>query len=234
MRRNRDLPRTPLRESSAIRRAIPILPPDGAARSRSRRSRTASSPSRPNRSSRRRRRRRHERAPARRRSRDRSQQGAAARSSDRAAQAADLVDRGVRRLLHHLLRLRQGDLRLPHRAAGGRARGPAQRSSDLHRALRNLLHLCEGGNVRRLCLAFPIIAAQIWMFIAPGLYRQERRAFLPFLLASPVLFIIGAAFVFYIMLPFAIRFFLGLRNARRRTARSASSFRPRSANISIS
>ena len=60
-----------------------------------------------------------------------------------------------------------------------------------------------------LCLAFPVITAQIWLFVAPGLYKQERRAFLPFLFASPVLFIIGAAFVFYIMLPYAIRFFLG-------------------------
>ncbi len=59
-----------------------------------------------------------------------------------------------------------------------------------------------------LCLSFPIIASQIWMFVAPGLYRHERRAFFPFLVASPVLFIIGGAFVFYVMLPFAIRFFL--------------------------
>jgi sec-independent protein translocase protein TatC len=57
-----------------------------------------------------------------------------------------------------------------------------------------------------LCLAFPVVAGQLWMFVAPGLYRQERRAFLPFLLASPVLFLIGAAFVFYIMLPFGIKF----------------------------
>ena len=42
-----------------------------------------------------------------------------------------------------------------------------------------------------LCLAFPVIAAQIWMFVAPGLYKHERNAFLPFLIASPVLFIIG-------------------------------------------
>ncbi|HEY5237824.1 MAG TPA: twin-arginine translocase subunit TatC [Rhizomicrobium sp.] len=60
-----------------------------------------------------------------------------------------------------------------------------------------------------LCLAFPIIAAQIWMFVAPGLYKHERRAFLPFLLATPVLFAIGAAFVMYVMLPYAIRFFAG-------------------------
>ena len=60
-----------------------------------------------------------------------------------------------------------------------------------------------------ICLAFPIIAAQIWLFIAPGLYRHERHAFLPFLMATPVLFLIGAAFVYYVMLPFAIRFFVG-------------------------
>ena len=59
-----------------------------------------------------------------------------------------------------------------------------------------------------LCISFPVIASQIWMFVAPGLYRHERRAFLPFLVASPILFIAGAAFVFYVMLPFAIRFFL--------------------------
>lgn len=59
-----------------------------------------------------------------------------------------------------------------------------------------------------LCLAFPLIAAQIWMFVAPGLYRHERRAFLPFLLATPALFIAGASFVYYVMLPYAIRFFL--------------------------
>jgi len=59
-----------------------------------------------------------------------------------------------------------------------------------------------------LCLSFPVIASQIWMFIAPGLYRHERKAFLPFLIASPILFIIGAAFVFYVMLPTAIHFFL--------------------------
>jgi sec-independent protein translocase protein TatC len=63
-----------------------------------------------------------------------------------------------------------------------------------------------------LCLAFPVIAAQVWMFVAPGLYRHERRAFLPFLLASPVLFIAGASFVYYIMLPNALSFFLGFES----------------------
>lgn len=60
-----------------------------------------------------------------------------------------------------------------------------------------------------LCLAFPIIAAQAWMFVAPGLYRHERNAFLPFLVATPVLFLMGAAFVYYVMLPFALKFFAG-------------------------
>jgi sec-independent protein translocase protein TatC len=59
-----------------------------------------------------------------------------------------------------------------------------------------------------LCLSFPIIASQLWLFIAPGLYRHERNAFLPFLAATPVLFLVGAAFVYYVMLPFAIRFFV--------------------------
>jgi sec-independent protein translocase protein TatC len=57
------------------------------------------------------------------------------------------------------------------------------------------------------CLAFPIIAAQLWMFVAPGLYRNERNAFLPFIAATPFMFALGFAFVFYIMMPNALRFF---------------------------
>ena len=57
------------------------------------------------------------------------------------------------------------------------------------------------------CLGFPMIAAQIWMFVAPGLYKHEKRAFLPFLLWTPVLFVMGAAFVYYVMLPFSVKFF---------------------------
>jgi sec-independent protein translocase protein TatC len=58
------------------------------------------------------------------------------------------------------------------------------------------------------CLAFPVIASQIWMFVAPGLYRNERRAFLPYLVATPVLFLIGGALVYYLLLPMAWTFFL--------------------------
>ncbi|WP_425404732.1 twin-arginine translocase subunit TatC [Hwanghaeella sp.] len=59
------------------------------------------------------------------------------------------------------------------------------------------------------CLAFPVIAAQVYMFVAPGLYKHEKKAFLPFLVATPILFFIGAAFVYYIVLPVAWQFFIG-------------------------
>jgi len=58
-------------------------------------------------------------------------------------------------------------------------------------------------------LAFPIIAIQLWAFVAPGLYAKEKRAFLPFLIATPVLFIGGGALAYYVVMPLAIRFFLG-------------------------
>jgi sec-independent protein translocase protein TatC len=57
-------------------------------------------------------------------------------------------------------------------------------------------------------LTFPIVAAQLWMFIAPGLYRTEKQAFLPFLVATPILFFLGGAMVYYIIFPLAWRFFL--------------------------
>jgi sec-independent protein translocase protein TatC len=60
-----------------------------------------------------------------------------------------------------------------------------------------------------LCLAFPLIAAQLWMFVAPGLYKHERNALLPFLLLAPLLFMVGTAFAYYVLLPTAIYFFLG-------------------------
>ncbi len=62
-------------------------------------------------------------------------------------------------------------------------------------------------------MAFPIIAYQLWRFVAPGLYRSEKNAFLPFLVASPVMFFIGAAFSYYVILPFAFDFFLGFQTA---------------------
>ncbi len=62
-------------------------------------------------------------------------------------------------------------------------------------------------------MAFPIIAYQLWRFVAPGLYKSEKNAFLPFLIASPVMFLAGAAFAYYVILPFAFDFFLGFQSS---------------------
>lgn len=59
-----------------------------------------------------------------------------------------------------------------------------------------------------LMVAFPMLATQLWLFIAPGLYRQERRAFLPFLLMTPVLFALGAVLAYYFAVPVALHFLL--------------------------
>jgi len=60
-------------------------------------------------------------------------------------------------------------------------------------------------------LAFPVISYQLWRFVAPGLYRSEKSAFLPFLLVSPFMFFLGAAFAFYIVIPLAFDFFLNFQ-----------------------
>ena len=62
-----------------------------------------------------------------------------------------------------------------------------------------------------LILAFPVISFQMWRFVAPGLYKSEKGAFLPFLLASPFMFFLGAAFAFYVVTPLAFDFFLGFQ-----------------------
>ncbi|HEY2876489.1 MAG TPA: twin-arginine translocase subunit TatC [Reyranella sp.] len=59
-----------------------------------------------------------------------------------------------------------------------------------------------------LIVGFPLIAMQIWMFVAPGLYRQEKRAFLPFLIATPFMFYAGCAVMYYIVMPYVINFML--------------------------
>lgn len=58
-------------------------------------------------------------------------------------------------------------------------------------------------------VSFPVIANQLWAFVAPGLYAREKRAFLPFLIATPVLFLCGAALAYYVVMPTAFRWFLG-------------------------
>ncbi len=62
-------------------------------------------------------------------------------------------------------------------------------------------------------IAFPMTATQIWMFVAPGLYKHERSAFLPFLLATPVLFFLGGAMVYFFILPLALEFFISFQTS---------------------
>ena len=63
-----------------------------------------------------------------------------------------------------------------------------------------------------LFLAFPFIAIQVWMFIAPGLYKNEKKAFAPFLIATPILFFMGGALVYYFIFPLAWKFFLSFES----------------------
>ena len=58
-------------------------------------------------------------------------------------------------------------------------------------------------------LAFPVIASQVWLFVAPGLYAKEKKALLPFIVATPILFLLGGALAYYVVMPTAIEFFLG-------------------------
>ena len=60
-------------------------------------------------------------------------------------------------------------------------------------------------------LSFPVVATQIYMFVAPGLYRNERKAFLPYLIATPFFFALGAAVVYFLVMPMLVRFSLGMQ-----------------------
>jgi sec-independent protein translocase protein TatC len=60
-------------------------------------------------------------------------------------------------------------------------------------------------------LSFPVVAAQIYMFVAPGLYRHERQAFLPYLVATPIFFLLGAMVVYFLVMPLLVRFSLGMQ-----------------------
>jgi len=63
-------------------------------------------------------------------------------------------------------------------------------------------------------ISFPVIANQLWAFVAPGLYAQEKKAFLPFLVATPILFVTGAAMAYYVVMPTAFAWFLGFEGER--------------------
>jgi sec-independent protein translocase protein TatC len=79
----------------------------------------------------------------------------------------------------------------------------------LHEAFFTLLKVAFFG---AFFVTFPYLAAQIWKFAAPGLYKNERRAFLPFLIATPVLFVLGASLVYYMIFPLAWKFFFSFQS----------------------
>ena len=62
-------------------------------------------------------------------------------------------------------------------------------------------------------LSFPVVATQFYMFVAPGLYRNERQAFLPYLIATPVFFALGASVVYFLVMPMLVRFSLGMQQS---------------------
>jgi sec-independent protein translocase protein TatC len=62
-------------------------------------------------------------------------------------------------------------------------------------------------------ISFPVVASQIYMFVAPGLYRNERRAFRPYLIATPFFFTLGAAVVYFVVMPMIVRFSLGMQQS---------------------
>ncbi|AAK23976.1 twin-arginine translocase subunit TatC [Caulobacter vibrioides] len=89
-------------------------------------------------------------------------------------------------------------------ATGALANITLQATAPLEQFFTNIKLAAFGGII----LAFPVIAWQLYRFVAPGLYKKERNAFLPFLIASPVLFLMGASLVYYVMLPFVLWFSL--------------------------
>jgi sec-independent protein translocase protein TatC len=60
-------------------------------------------------------------------------------------------------------------------------------------------------------IAFPVIASQIYMFVAPGLYRHERHAFVPYLIATPIFFVLGSLVVYFVVMPMLVRFSIGMQ-----------------------
>ncbi len=62
-------------------------------------------------------------------------------------------------------------------------------------------------------ISFPVVATQVYMFVAPGLYKHEKNAFRPYLIATPICFLIGAAFVYFVAMPLAMTYFLGMQQA---------------------
>ena len=95
----------------------------------------------------------------------------------------------------------------PYRIAKGNAEKIEMIYTAPHEYFFTQMKLAMFGAV---CLAFPVIANQVYQFVAPGLYKQERAAFRPYLIAAPLLFVLGGAVVYFVVMPLAMRFFLSM------------------------
>lgn len=111
-------------------------------------------------------------------------------------------------LAEHVLRFLLGPIEQTLRALGDPA--PTLQYTSPQEYLFVLFRI---GMVFGFGLSFPVIAFQLWRFIAPGLYKTEKNAFLPFVIASPVMFLLGAAFAHFVVTPLAMAFFLGFTDA---------------------
>ena len=142
---------------------------------------------------------------------DRGHQGALDGASRRAPAAADLVacrDRRRLRVCFYFSRPLYNLLIWPYRLAAGIDTPIEMIYTAPQEFFFTEMKLALFGAV---FIAFPVIASQIYMFVAPGLYRRERKAFLPFLIATPILFLLGAALVYFVVMPLAMTFFLSMQ-----------------------
>ena len=121
--------------------------------------------------------------------------------------------------VHHLLRLRQKYLQ--HSAATLSACCRARRAADLYGAAGIFLHADQSSDFRGgFSSPVPSSFAQLYAFVAPGLYKKERKAFAPYLFATPVFFAIGGLLVYFVVMPNLLSFFIGMQQAKQPRPRS--------------
>ena len=124
---------------------------------------------------------------------------------------------GLRRHVRVLLLLRQADLQRPGVAVRAGWRAQRIRSSSTPALLEYFIIQLKLAMFGAAFISFPIVATQLYMFVAPGLYRNERQAFLPYLVATPVFFLLGALVVYFLVWPMLARFSLGMQQSPRRS-----------------
>ena len=130
--------------------------------------------------------------------------------------------KALHRLLHRLravllLRQARSTTSWSGRSSGSRAR--RIRSSSTPRCSNIFITQFKLSLFGAAFISFPVIATQIYMFVAPGLYRHERDAFLPYLVATPFFFSLGAAVVYFVVMPMIVRFSLGMQQSAARAGR---------------